>query len=97
MRLDTRLTVDEDTTTSSFRKSFRLLRCSRSGRTGFRPSFLFMSRSFTKQELAQLGLLKCWKAATVRKYDVYLLPKQLDEKVATSERRAHSQQNLQHG
>ena len=59
-------------------------------------SFL-MSCSVTKQELAQLGLLKCWKETTVRKCDVYLLPKQPDEEVATIERRGHSQQNLSHG
>merc|ERR1711904_682905 len=44
------------------------------------PSFV-MSRSFTNQTLAQLDLLK---NMTEKKYknDVYLLPKELDEKVA---------------
>merc|ERR1712183_1067307 len=44
------------------------------------PSFV-MSRSFTNQVLAQLDLLK----ATEKGYknDVYLLPKELDEKVAS--------------
>merc|ERR1712072_1004634 len=45
------------------------------------PSFV-MSCSFTNQTLAQLDLLKNWKET--KKYDnqVYLLPKELDEKVA---------------
>jgi adenosylhomocysteinase len=45
------------------------------------PSFV-MSCSFTNQTLAQLDLLDNWK--NTKKYDnqVYLLPKELDEKVA---------------
>merc|ERR1712151_874053 len=48
------------------------------------PSFV-MSCSFTNQVLAQLDLLKNWKEMDQsKKYknDVYLLPKELDEKVA---------------
>merc|ERR1711862_929514 len=45
------------------------------------PSFV-MSCSFTNQVLAQLDLLKNWKETKVYKNDVYLLPKELDEKVA---------------
>merc|ERR1711953_1229037 len=49
------------------------------------PSFV-MSRSFTNQALAQLDLLRNWKEVKdeSKKYknDVYLLPKDLDEKVA---------------
>merc|ERR1712036_114047 len=48
------------------------------------PSFV-MSCSFTNQTLAQLDLLRNWKeadAAKKHKNDVYLLPKDLDEKVA---------------
>merc|ERR1712147_88464 len=48
------------------------------------PSFV-MSCSFTNQVLAQLDLLKNYKetdAAKKYKNDVYLLPKNLDEKVA---------------
>merc|ERR1712186_102678 len=45
------------------------------------PSFV-MSCSFTNQVLAQLDLLKNWKEAKAYKNDVYLLPKELDEKVA---------------
>merc|ERR1719183_2790969 len=48
------------------------------------PSFV-MSCSFTNQTLAQLDLLRNWKDAdATKKYknDVYLLPKNLDEKVA---------------
>merc|ERR1712096_196485 len=53
------------------------------------PSFV-MSCSFTNQTLAQLDLLDNWKGtdflkrADRKKYtnDVYLLPKELDEKVA---------------
>merc|ERR1712066_103316 len=48
------------------------------------PSFV-MSCSFTNQTLAQLDLLKNWKETDPsKKYknDVYLLPKELDEKVA---------------
>merc|ERR1739847_245089 len=48
------------------------------------PSFV-MSCSFTNQVLAQLDLLRNWKeqdAAKKYKNDVYLLPKNLDEKVA---------------
>jgi len=46
------------------------------------PSFV-MSCSFTNQVLAQLDLLKNWKETKAYKNDVYLLPKELDEKVAT--------------
>merc|ERR1719223_1659212 len=46
-----------------------------------RPSFV-MSCSFTNQALAQLDLLKNWKETKKYKNDVYLLPKELDEKVA---------------
>merc|ERR1712070_56425 len=45
------------------------------------PSFV-MSCSFTNQTLAQLDLLKNWKEQDAYKNDVYLLPKDLDEKVA---------------
>merc|ERR1711898_57916 len=45
------------------------------------PSFV-MSCSFTNQTLAQLALLKNWKETKEYKNDVYLLPKDLDEKVA---------------
>merc|ERR1712093_198662 len=45
------------------------------------PSFV-MSCSFTNQMLAQLDLLKNWKETKAYKNDVYLLPKNLDEKVA---------------
>merc|ERR1719420_1526222 len=45
------------------------------------PSFV-MSCSFTNQTLAQLDLLKNWKETKKYKNDVYLLPKELDEKVA---------------
>merc|ERR1711967_197972 len=48
------------------------------------PSFV-MSCSFTNQTLAQLGLLRNWRetdASKKYKNDVYLLPKELDEKVA---------------
>jgi len=48
------------------------------------PSFV-MSCSFTNQTLAQLDLLRNWKStneAAKYKNDVYLLPKDLDEKVA---------------
>merc|ERR1712232_34371 len=45
------------------------------------PSFV-MSCSFTNQTLAQLDLLKNWKEGKGYKNDVYLLPKELDEKVA---------------
>merc|ERR1712118_106567 len=45
------------------------------------PSFV-MSCSFTNQTLAQLELLKNWKENKGYKNDVYLLPKELDEKVA---------------
>merc|ERR1711985_175006 len=41
-----------------------------------------MSCSFTNQVLAQLDLLKNWKETKQYKNDVYLLPKELDEKVA---------------
>merc|ERR1712083_480438 len=46
------------------------------------PSFV-MSCSFTNQVLAQLDLLKNWKETKAYKNDVYLLPKELDEKVAS--------------
>merc|ERR1711894_173124 len=46
------------------------------------PSFV-MSCSFTNQALAQLDLLKNWKETKAYKNDVYLLPKALDEKVAS--------------
>merc|ERR1719293_369261 len=46
------------------------------------PSFV-MSNSFTNQVLAQLDLLKNWKETKAYKNDVYLLPKELDEKVAS--------------
>merc|ERR1711923_565248 len=45
------------------------------------PSFV-MSCSFTNQVLAQLDLFKNWKETKAYKNDVYLLPKNLDEKVA---------------
>merc|ERR1711939_791524 len=45
------------------------------------PSFV-MSCSFTNQTLAQLDLLKNWKENKGYKNQVYLLPKELDEKVA---------------
>merc|ERR1719389_1282557 len=45
------------------------------------PSFV-MSNSFPNQTLAQLDLLKNWKETKKYKNDVYLLPKELDEKVA---------------
>merc|ERR1712130_992546 len=45
------------------------------------PSFV-MSCSFTNQTLAQLDLLKNWRETKAYKNDVYLLPKNLDEKVA---------------
>merc|ERR1711981_1162324 len=45
------------------------------------PSFV-MSCSFTNQVLGQLDLLKNWKETKTYKNDVYLLPKELDEKVA---------------
>merc|ERR1712046_285406 len=45
------------------------------------PSFV-MSCSFTNQVLAQLDLLKNWKENKGYKDQVYLLPKELDEKVA---------------
>merc|ERR1711966_112925 len=45
------------------------------------PSFV-MSCSFTNQVLAQLDILKNWKETKGYKNEVYLLPKDLDEKVA---------------
>merc|ERR1711903_357705 len=45
------------------------------------PSFV-MSCSFTNQVLAQLDILENWKETKAYKNDVYLLPKELDEKVA---------------
>merc|ERR1712061_729886 len=46
------------------------------------PSFV-MSCPFTNQVLAQLDLFKNWKETKAYKNDVYLLPKELDEKVAS--------------
>merc|ERR1711936_1485368 len=46
------------------------------------PSFV-MSCSFTNQVLAQLDILKNWKETKAYKNEVYLLPKELDEKVAS--------------
>merc|ERR1712217_722438 len=46
------------------------------------PSFV-MSCSFTNQVLAQLDLLKNWKETKAYKNEVYLLPKELVEKVAS--------------
>merc|ERR1712233_283478 len=46
------------------------------------PSFV-MSCSFTNQVLAQLDILKNWKENKGYKNQVYLLPKNLDEKVAS--------------
>merc|ERR1712028_156743 len=45
------------------------------------PSFV-MSCSFTNQALAQIDLLNNWQKKLGYKNDVYLLPKELDEKVA---------------
>jgi len=45
------------------------------------PSFV-MSCSFTNQTLAQVALLNNWKKTKVYENNVYLLPKELDEKVA---------------
>ena len=45
------------------------------------PSFV-MSCSFTNQVLAQLDILKNWRETKAYKNQVYLLPKELDEKVA---------------
>merc|ERR1712028_95749 len=45
------------------------------------PSFV-MSCSFTNQALAQIDLMNNWKGPKSYKNDVYLLPKELDEKVA---------------
>jgi len=45
------------------------------------PSFV-MSCSFTNQVLAQIDLMNNWKGPKSYKNDVYLLPKELDEKVA---------------
>jgi len=45
------------------------------------PSFV-MSCSFSNQTLAQLDILRNWKGAKAYKNEVYLLPKELDEKVA---------------
>merc|ERR1712050_298327 len=45
------------------------------------PSFV-MSCSFTNQVLAQIDLLNNWKENKGYKNQVYLLPKELDEKVA---------------
>merc|ERR1711934_216628 len=45
------------------------------------PSFV-MSCSFTNQVLGQLDLLENWKETKAYKNEVYLLPKELDEKVA---------------
>jgi len=46
------------------------------------PSFV-MSCSFTNQVLGQLDILKNWKETKAYKNEVYLLPKRLDEKVAS--------------
>merc|ERR1712226_535871 len=46
------------------------------------PSFV-MSCSFANQVLGQLDILKNWKENKGYKNDVYLLPKELDEKVAS--------------
>jgi len=46
------------------------------------PSFV-MSCSFTNQALAQIDLLKNWKETKKYENKVYLLPKLLDEKVAS--------------
>jgi adenosylhomocysteinase len=46
------------------------------------PSFV-MSCSFTNQVLAQLDILKNWKETKAYENKVYLLPKVLDEKVAS--------------
>merc|ERR1719412_579050 len=46
------------------------------------PSFV-MSCSFTNQVLGQLDLLNNWQGKKAYKNDVYLLPKNLDEKVAS--------------
>merc|ERR1712167_389190 len=46
------------------------------------PSFV-MSCSFTNQVLGQLDLLRNWKENKGYKNQVYLLPKELDEKVAS--------------
>merc|ERR1719351_321822 len=51
------------------------------GCTTGHPSFV-MSCSFTNQVLAQLDLLRNWKETKAYKNEVYLLPKELDEKVA---------------
>merc|ERR1712113_1006928 len=51
------------------------------GRATGHPSFV-MSCSFTNQVLGQLDLLKNWQETKAYKNDVYLLPKNLDEKVA---------------
>merc|ERR1712113_768709 len=45
------------------------------------PSFV-MSCSFTNQVLAQIDILKNWMETKAYKNDVYLPPKELDEKVA---------------
>merc|ERR1711912_25769 len=45
------------------------------------PSFV-MSCSFSNQTLAQLDILRNWRETTQYENDVYLLPKELDEKVA---------------
>merc|ERR1712113_259970 len=46
------------------------------------PSFV-MSCPFTNQVLGQLDILKNWKETKAYKNEVYLLPKALDEKVAS--------------
>merc|ERR1711934_20397 len=46
------------------------------------PSFV-MSRSFTNQALAQIDLNRNYKETKAYKNEVYLLPKELDEKVAS--------------
>merc|ERR1712151_502180 len=46
------------------------------------PSFV-MSCSFTNQVIGQLDILKNWKENKGYENEVYLLPKELDEKVAS--------------
>merc|ERR1711870_115034 len=46
------------------------------------PSFV-MSCSFSNQTLAQLDILRNWRGPKAYKNEVYLLPKELDEKVAS--------------
>ena len=46
-------------------------------------SFLLVDVFFSNQLLAQNDLFRCWKETKACKTDLYLLPKQLDEKVAS--------------